>query len=216
MYMANLQAGLEMAMGIHVLAMDAGLDGLEPLILQNALDRDPSLRVGVQDLLHQFPGAHGQLLEGLVAVRGVGAQEVLVVGILSSGGTEWDSLVDHTIVHNSTSPDVDPAGIVFLAHELFRSNVGFGSAEALGEMRVLLPAHPEDVRDAEIRDLEMTVAVEEEVFGFDVSVGDTHRVQVGDAVNQLLEAAVDFDSRHVSLLDCVVKIATTAVLLFER
>lgn len=170
----NLQAGLEMAMGIHVLAMDTSLNGLEPLVLQNTLDGDPGFWVRIQNLLHQIPGAHGQLLKGLIAVGGVGAQEMLVVGILSRSGTEGDSLVDHTVINDSTGPDIDPAGIVFLAHELFRSNVGFGSTETLGEVRVLLPAHPENVRDAEIRDLEVAVPVEEEVFGLDVSVGDAH------------------------------------------
>lgn len=115
---------LEMAMGILVLAVDTGLDALEPVILENILDRDPGLWVGVQNLLHQVAASKGQALKGLVVVDRTHVQKVLVVGVLRCGSPKGNALVDHAVVDNAAGPDVDPAGVVLLVLELFRSNVG--------------------------------------------------------------------------------------------
>src|SRR5690349_8193865 len=120
-----LKTRFEVAMGVLIFAMDTGLDALEPFILKDALDRYPSLRIGVQDLLHQRPGSKGQLLKGLVVVHSAHIQKVLVIGILRGGGSEGNTLVDHTIIHDAAGPDVDSAGIILFALELFGSNVRF-------------------------------------------------------------------------------------------
>jgi len=111
-------------MGVQVLAMNTGLDGLEPFVLQDALNRDSSLGVGVQDLLHQLTGAKGQLLKGLIAIDSPHIQKVLKVGILGRGGAEGDTLVNHAVINDTTSPDIDPTGVILLVEKLLGSNVG--------------------------------------------------------------------------------------------
>lgn len=123
-----------MAMRIHVFAMDTRFDALEPLVLHNLLNRDTGLGVGVQYPLHELAASHGKLLKGLVVVDLTHHQEVLVVGVLCSRGAEGDTLVDHAIVDNTTGPDIDTAGIVLLGLELLGGNVGFRTAETLGQV----------------------------------------------------------------------------------
>lgn len=212
---SSSKTGLEMAMGILVLAVDTCLDALEPLVFQNLLDRDACLWVGVQDLLHQTPASKGQPLKGLVVADRPHIQKVLVIGVLGCRSSERDTLVDHAVVDNAAGPDVDTTGIVLLVQELFWCNVGLRSTEALGQVGRLFPAHAEHVRDTKVGDLEATLSVQQQVLGLDVTVGHAHGMQVGDTVNQLFEAAVDLDAGHVTLFDGVVEVSTTAVLLLS-
>lgn len=202
-----------MAVRILVFAMDTRLDALEPLVLHNLLDRDTGLGVGVQYPLHELAASHGEFLKGLVVVDLTHRQEVLVVGVLCGRGAEGNTLVDHAVVDNTTGPDINTAGIVLLGLEFLGGNIGFGAAETLGQVGLCLPAHAEDIRDSKVGNLEVTLVVEQQVLRLDVSVCDTHRVQVSNAVHQLLEAAINLGSRHMSLLDCVVQVSTRAVLL---
>lgn len=79
-------------------------------------------------------------------------------------------------------------------------------------MRLLLPAHPEHVRDSEVRDLDSSSSVEQKVLGLDVSMSDSGRMKVGDSVEDLFEVALDLLGRHRSLLDGGVEISSWTVL----
>jgi hypothetical protein len=58
----------------------------------------------------------------------------------------------------------------------------------------------------------MAPNIKEEILRLDVSVSDTLRVQVGDASENLFEAALDLTRTHATLLDGGVKISTRAIL----
>jgi hypothetical protein len=203
-------------MGILVLTMDTSLNALEPFVLQDLIDSDSSLWVRIQDPLHQLTASHRQFLKGLIVVDSTHLQEMLKVGILSGGRTEWDALVDHAVIDDTTSPHIHTTSIVFLGLEFFGSNVRLRTTETLGQVRCLFPAHPEYVRDTKIGDLEATLPIEKQVLGLDIPVSDSHRVQVGDTVDELLEATVHLHTGHIPLFDGIVQITTTAVFLIIR
>ena len=76
----------------------------------------------------------------------------------------------------------------------------------------LLPTHPKDVGDTKVGNLDVSHGVQEEVLGFDVSMGYTHRMQVGDTIEDLLETAFHFTLTHATSLDGSIEISTRAVL----
>jgi hypothetical protein len=55
-------------------------------------------------------------------------------------------------------------------------------------------------------------AVEQEVLGLDVAVGDAHRVEVVDALEHLAEVRVHVERAHRALLDGRVEVAAGTVL----
>lgn len=181
-------------MRVLILAMETSLDALEPFIFKDLFHGDAGLWVGVQDSLHQLAASNWQLLKGFVVVDASHIDKELVVGILGDSGAEWDALVHHAIVDNATGPDIDTTGIVLLELELFGCNVRLGSTETLGEVRGLFPAHAEHIRDTKVGDLEATLAVEQQVLGLDITMGNAHGVEVCDAIDQLFEAAIDLCS----------------------
>lgn len=181
-------------MGVLILAMEASLNALEPFVFQELLHGDACFRVGVQDSLHQLAASDWQLLEWFVVVDASHVDKELVVWVLSDSGTEWNALVNHAIVDNATSPDVDTAGIVLLGLEFFGCDVRLRPTETLGKVWSLFPAHAEHIRDSKVGDLETTLAVEQQIFGLDVTMSDTHGMKVSDAVDQLLKAAIDLCS----------------------
>lgn len=56
--------------------------------------------------------------------------------------------------------------------------------------------------------LKMTLRIKEQVLWLDVTVGHTLTVQILDATEDLLEAALNLTRRHVALLDGGIKIST--------
>jgi hypothetical protein len=84
-------------------------------------------------------------------------------------------------------------------------------------MRLFLPAHSEDVGYTKVGDLlvssiprnmetwvtylDMTPAVQQQVLWLDITVRDTHRVEVLNTQQDLLERAFDFSARHSTLFD---------------
>ena len=79
-------------------------------------------------------------------------------------------------------------------------------------MRRLLPAHSKDVRYSEIGNLDMTFRVEEEVLRLDISMRDSHRMEVRDSAEDLLKVRVDLSGGHVAFLDRGVEISSGTVL----
>ena len=58
----------------------------------------------------------------------------------------------------------------------------------------------------------MTVLVEKEILGFNVSVGDTLGMQILDTLQDLFETTLDFTRAHAAALDRSVEIAARTVL----
>jgi hypothetical protein len=54
----------------------------------------------------------------------------------------------------------------------------------------------------------VSLGIEKKVFWFDVTVGDSLTVQIGNATQDLLETALDFVRRHPSFLDGSIEVAT--------
>jgi hypothetical protein len=60
--------------------------------------------------------------------------------------------------------------------------------------------------------LEVAMLVEEQVLGFDVSVGDTLGVEVFDALEDLLKATLDLAGAHAATFDRGVEVPARTVL----
>jgi hypothetical protein len=71
----------------------------------------------------------------------------------------------------------------------------------------LLPTHAEDVGHAKVGDLDAPTCIEEEIFRLYVSMRDAHGVDIGNAVDDLLEIRVDLSRCHVATLDGRIQIA---------
>lgn len=78
-------------------------------------------------------------------------------------------------------------------------------------MRRLFPAHPKHVADAKVGDLHMTMSVQQEVLRFDVAMRNAHRMEVSDAVDDLLEATFDFCLTHPTAFDGRIQVAAGTV-----
>lgn len=61
-------------------------------------------------------------------------------------------------------------------------------------------------------DLDMTTTVEQQILGLDIPMSHTHRVQVFDPLEDLLETAFDLADAHVALLDGSVEVSTGTIL----
>lgn len=69
-------------------------------------------------------------------------------------------------------------------------DVGLATAQPFTHVGVLLPAHPENVADAEVGDLQISLAVEQEIFRFDIPMGDAHTVKIVDSIEHLPEVGL--------------------------
>ena len=69
----------------------------------------------------------------------------------------------------------------------------------------------EDFGDAEVGDFEMAVVGHEEIFEFDVAVGDAVGVKVADAAEELFPEAEVVLQRHVAFLHEGVELALGTV-----
>lgn len=119
----------------------------------------------------------------------------------------------HSHVDDTAGPDIDGAGIKFTASVLFGSDVRSTTTQTSGHVGFLFPGHAEAFAIAEIGDLEGTVCGEEEVLGFEISMGNAHLVHVFDAAHELLEVTVGFeDVEMASSQDEGVQIAAGTVL----
>lgn len=58
----------------------------------------------------------------------------------------------------------------------------------------------------------MTSPIEQQILRLNVPMGDSHRMQIGNSFENLLEVAIDRRARHIALLDRRVQIAARAVL----
>jgi hypothetical protein len=54
----------------------------------------------------------------------------------------------------------------------------------------------------------MALGVEEEILGFKVTMSDALGMQVRNAIEHLLEAALDFAGRHPAFLDCRIQVTS--------
>jgi hypothetical protein len=54
----------------------------------------------------------------------------------------------------------------------------------------------------------MALSIEEQVLRLDVAMGDALRMEVGDALEDLLERAFDLTGRHAALLDGGIEVAS--------
>ncbi len=57
----------------------------------------------------------------------------------------------------------------------------------------------------------MTSTIQEKVLWLDVTMGNTHTVQVLHTMQDLLEATFDLSDAHPALLDCSVEVSTRTV-----
>ena len=133
-----------------------------------------------------------QRLNGAVAFFIAAALEItsieLVVVLL--GDSPEMAAGPHRHVDDAAGPDVDGAGIEFLVGVFFRGDVGGGAAQARDHVGISLPGHAEALAVTKVGNLERTASGQEEVLGLQVSVGDTHLVEVLDTTHHLLEEAV--------------------------
>lgn len=56
----------------------------------------------------------------------------------------------------------------------------------------------------------MTLVIEEYILRFEVAVGNTLRMEVGNSLQDLFEATLGFAWRHTPFFDCGVEVATGA------
>lgn len=137
----------------------------------------------------------------------------------------------HTVEDYCCSPYVDLACVVFLLSadvstkksikltllvEELGSDIGLGSTKTFTQMRLLLPAHPEDIRYTKVGNLssalfhqfggcdthlDMSPTVQQQILRLDITMSNTHRMQVLDSQQDLLERTFDLSTRHATLLD---------------
>ena len=96
--------------------------------------------------------------------------------------------------------------------ELFRSDVRFTPTQSFTQMSLLLPAHSENITNTEIGNLDVTFRINQKVLRLDIPMSDSHRVQVRDTGDDLLEVGIDLHRFEVTLLDRCVKVSSRAVL----
>ena len=56
--------------------------------------------------------------------------------------------------------------------------------------------------------LQVTLVIKEYILRFEVAVGNALRMEVGNSLQDLFEATLDFARRHTPFLDCGVEVAT--------
>ena len=113
---------------------------------------------------------------------------------------EWESSYQKRVEDDTTGPDVRSRAIVLLAHDDL--GCGIVRAATCGEKHVVSPL-PD--RHAEVCDLNVFVAVEEEVLGLQVAVRDVEAMAVVDSRDDLLEVAEGFLGGEAALAAQVVE-----------
>ncbi len=110
-------------------------------------------------------------------------------------------------------PNVDLAGIVVQIVILFRGNVRRRSNDAMalsGPNGLMLSAkRRKHVGSAEINQLDVMIFVNQNVLRLQVSMRDSHFMQVRDAAHNLFEVTIDFGKEHLVLGYFTVQVCRT-------
>ena len=159
------------------------VDGLrvlisKPWVREDVMGRGAQLGRLLQHRPHQGDRicAHGVLVLDLLVELLDSAEVADLVGL------EGHIPVEHRIQADARRPNVDREALVPHVLHDFRSDVRWCSALLEQQLILFSPS-----THAEVTDLDVSVAVEQDVIKFDVSVGNSVVVQVGDALHDLLE-----------------------------
>lgn len=114
--------------------------------------------------------------------------------------------VEHGVETDSCTPDVDGEALITHVLNNFRSYVGRGAALLEKEFVFLNSA-----TYSEITDLDISMAVKQNIVKLYITVRDTVLVEIGDALHDLLEHKLSILFSELSSLAHVVeKVATRA------
>ena len=114
-----------------------------------------------------------------------------VIGVLCGRAAPRYAVEDHGVINDARRPDVDPPGVVRLARKFLRRDIRLclhenqnqtlalndelkqykptRATKTFGLVRFLLPTSSKHIRDAEIRDFQVTCAVNQQILRFQVS-----------------------------------------------
>lgn len=164
---------------------DALVHRFKPRVLINLLDREPLLRVDLQET-----SKHVSCVLGNVLFEQVLALQYQLMKLFHTLSFEWHSAVEHRKKYHSRRPQVDIQTVTFIS-ENFRCNVGRGAALLAHHLAFLdLSGY------AKVSNFDVTFAVEQDVVKFDVSVRDLLCMDVAQPIDDLLE-----DLLRVGLLE---------------
>ena len=142
----------------------------------------PLGRVGVEDFFEEVSGVVGDELGNLefsghdffVELGGVGVLE----GKVSADECEHD---------DSGTPDIDAETVIAFTGDHFWGCVAGGSAGCFEEISRFV-----GVGESEIDDFDIFILIEEKVFGFEISVGDSECMEIFDSGDNLLDVFAAF------------------------
>nr|GLL42871.1 Os05g0514250 [Ipomoea trifida] len=143
-------------------------------IRSNAFKQDALLLLGSSSLLISRNSSAPELALVNLLIHN---HQIRIVKRQESGG-------EH-VENNTTRPHIDLGSVVAFLRENLRRDVGRRSAERV-EQTVLADLIREGA-EAEIRDFQVAVLVEEEILRLEIAVEDPARVAVTDGVDQLAE-----------------------------
>ena len=145
--------------------LDVLVNILHPGMSHDFMNRYPLVRIPIQHPLYQIPCL---LRYGVLKLElGLEDQSVQIVHGVR---LERDRAVEHGVQHDPCTPDIRLEPVVALVSQDLGSDVGRG-ATLLGH---LLFQGLDHSRDAEVGDLDVAVAVQEDVVQLDVSVDHVH------------------------------------------
>ena len=147
-----------------------------PLVVQNAFEGDPLLRVHVDDLSQQVLGVAAESLRDLELAAYDPVVELVEVVVV-----EGQVAGEHGVEHDSQRPDIGLDGVVFLFGEHFWWRVA-GRAAGSFYFLISLVEPPEP----EVDELHLhLVFAQQQVLGLEVAVDDVLGVEVLQRVDDL-------------------------------
>ncbi len=113
---------------------------------------------------------------------------------------EWQTTTEHDIQNDPAAPDVNLGSRIERTSDDFRCSIVWTATAGLHEVAVL-----DLVRQAKVSNLHVEVVVEQNVFGFEITVDDLETMAAVDAGDHLLEESASLGLWHLALLDDVLE-----------
>eukprot|EP00760_Papus_ankaliazontas_P023561 PhM_4_TR2067/c4_g1_i1/m.99921 len=155
---------------------------LRPGVRDDLLERVALLGVDDEHLADQVPHGLREVLGHAVVATLDLVEEMVHVGVVEGQVTRKHDKENHT-----AAPHISHEAIVALLLEDLGGDVVGCAADGLEQRAVALGTAALEVGESEITDLEVVIAVKQEVLGLEVAVGDALLVAVVRAEHELLE-----------------------------